>query len=290
MVKITIFFAFIIGAMLLFLLQLYRQIKEGTHDKGKIVLAEIQFILFAFVIPTAATLLWMSFADAQRALNPLADFLTTASLKTWNFGTLADRLSMTTWSLFYQRTITDLIGENKLLLIVGYCGFFCNSRYLKIALVSLLLFLIPLCTFTNLHFVHGYYVYANGIFFIVALGVIIVSFIDSDIFFTRVTGYVLLMIIIIFSIAHYYTNFRPAQGATLRYAEIKKDVDAYTSDKDVLLIFGEDWSSEMPYYLERRTAMFRGVMRDTPKYSNLKENLSDFKIGALIFCGKGKKI
>lgn len=37
-----------------------------------------------------------------------------------------------------------------------------------------------------------------------------------------------------------------------------------------------------------RTAMLRGVMRDTPKYSNLKKNLSDYKIGALIFCGKGR--
>lgn len=286
MVKITTFFAFIFGALLLFLSQLYRQIKESTDYKGKNVLAEIKFILFAFVIPTAATLLWMSFADAQKALNPLADFLTSASLKTWNFGTLADRLSMTTWFLFYQRTITDLIGENKLLFIVGFCGLFCNSKYLKIALTSLLFFLIPLCTFTKLYIVHSYYAYANGIFLIVALGVIIANFIDSDISFKRVTGYVLLMIIIICSIAHYYTNFRPAQGATLRYAEIKKDVDVYTSDKDILLIFGADWSSEMPYYLERRTAMVRGVMRDTPKYSNLKKNLSDYKIGALIFCGK----
>jgi len=37
-----------------------------------------------------------------------------------------------------------------------------------------------------------------------------------------------------------------------------------------------------------RTAMLRGVMQDTPKYSNLKRNLSDYKIGALIFCGKGR--
>ncbi len=288
MVKITTYFTFIFGALLLFLLQLYRQIKEGTDDKKKLVLVEIKFIFFAFVIPTAATLLWISFADSQKSLNPLADFLTSASLKTWNFGTLADRLSMTTWSLFYQRTITDLIGENKLLFIVGYCGLFCNSKYLKIALVSLLLFLIPLCTFTNLHFVHSYYVYGNGIFLIVALGVIIANFVDSDISFKRATGYVLLMIMIICSIAHYYTNFWPAQGATSCYAEIKKDVDAYTSDKDILLIFGADWSSEMPYYLERRTAMVRGVMRDTPKYSNLKKNLSDYRIGALIFCGKEK--
>ena len=288
MVKITTFFAFIFGALLLFLLQFYRQIKEATDDKGKVVLAEIKFISFAFVIPTAAILLWTSFADAQKALNPLADFLTSASLKGWNFGTLSERLSPATWSLFYQRTITDLIGANKLLFIVGCCGLFCDSKYLKIALVSLLLFVIPLGTFTHLHFVHGYYVYANGIFLIVALGVIIANFIDSDISFKRVAGYVLLIMIIICSIAHYYTNFRPAQGATSRYAEIKKDVDAYTSDKDVLIIFGEDWSSEMPYYLERRTAMFRGVMRDTPKYSNLKKNLSDYKIGALIFCGKQK--
>jgi len=289
MVKITTFFTFIFGALLLCLLQFYRQIKEGTGDKKKLVLVEIKIILFTFVIPTAATLLWTSFADSQKTLNPLADFLTSASLKTWNFGTLAQRLSMTTWSLFYQRTITDLIGVNKLLFIVGFCGLFCNSKYLKIALVSLLFFLIPLCTFTNLHFVHGYYAYANGIFLIVALGVIIANFVDSDISFKMATGYVLLMIMIICSITHYYTNFRPAQGATSRYAEIKKDVDAYTSDKDILMIFGADWSSEMPYYLERRTAMFTRVMRDTPKYSNLKKNLSDYKIGALIFCDQGKK-
>lgn len=288
MVKITTFFTFIFGALILCLLQLYGQIKEGADDKKKLVLVEIIFIFFAFAIPTTATLLWMSFADSQKSLNPLADFLTSASLKTWNFGTLAGRLSMTTWSLFYQRTITDLIGENKLLFIVGYCGLFCNSKYLKIALVSLLLFLIPLCTFINLHFVHGYYVYANGIFLLVALGVIIANFVDSDISFKRATGYVLLMTMIICSITHYYTNYRPAQSATSRYGEIKKDVDAYTSDKDVLLIFGADWSSEMPYYLQRRTAMVRGVMRDTPKYSNFKKNLLDYKIGALIFCGNGR--
>jgi hypothetical protein len=195
---------------------------------------------------------------------------------------------MTTWAVFYKRTITDLIGEEKLLFIVGYCGFFCNPKYLKIAVVSLLLFLIPLCSFTKLYFVHSYYAYANGIFLIIALGVIMANFIDSDISFKRTTGYLLLIIMLICSIAHYYTdnNLRPAQGSTSRFADIKKDIDAYTSDKDILLIFGADWSSDMPYYLERRTAMVQRVVHGTPKYNNFQKNLSDYKIGALIFCGK----
>jgi hypothetical protein len=289
MVKITTFFAFIVGALLLFFFKFYGQLKEFPGNKKKLFLTDAKFVFFALMIPSAATLLWSSFADAQKALNPLADFIISTALNGWNFGTLASKLSVATWSLFYQRTITDLIGASKLLIVVGYCGLFCDSKYLKIASVSILLFLIPLGTFTNLHFVHGYYAYANGIFLIIALGVILSNLIDSNVPFKKVTGYVLLIIMITCSIVHYYKDFRPAQGATSRYAEIKKDVDAYTSDKDVLMIFGADWSSEMPYYLERRTVMMRGVTFGTPKYSNLKKNLSGYKIGALIFCDHGKK-
>jgi len=269
-------------------LHLYGQIKEGTGDKGKLLLAEIKFVFFAFLIPTTATFLWTSFADYQKSLNPLADFLTSASLRTWNFGTLADKFSMETWHLFYRRTITDLIGSKELLLVVFCCSFLCNSKYFKIASVSLLLFLMPLCIFTNLYIVHHYYAYANGIFLIAAVGIVIVNLVDSDISIKRIAGFILLVTMIVYTIGHYYTYFRPGQCVTFRYAELKKDIDAHTSDTDVLLIFGADWSPAMPYYLQRRAAMMRDASRDTPKYTNFQNKLSNYKIGALIFCGKEK--
>ena len=286
MVKITTFFSFIFGALILFLLRLYEQKREGTNYKKTLFLVEIKFVFFAFLIPAAAVLLWTSFADYQKSLNPLAGFLTSDSLRTWNYGTLADKLSLATWNLFYQRTITDLIGSKELLLIVAYCGLRHNSKHLKTALVSSLLFLMPLCVFTNLHVVHYYYVYANGIFLIAAVGMVIGNYLESDIIYKRVAGFLLLAVMIICSLAHYYTDFRPLQCAPFYYAEVKKDMDKYTSDKDVLLIFDTDWSPKLPYYLQRRAAIIQDAVRDTPKYNNLLNNLSGYKVGALLFCGK----
>jgi hypothetical protein len=284
MVKITTFFAFIIGALIIFI---FRQLKNGIDSYKKLLFGEVWFILCSFLVPTAGILLWTSFADSQKSLNPLAVFLTSTSLKGWNFGNLHQRLSAETWLLFYQRTITDLIGAKILLFVVGYCGLFCNSRHLKIALLSFLLFLIPLCTFINLHFVHDYYVYGNGIFLIVALGVIIANFTDSDISFKKVTGYVLLTIMIICSVSHYYAKLRPLQCSNERFAEMKIDIDKFTSDKDILLVFGADWNPMIPYYLQRRSAMIRKtVMRESPEYNNSKKNLSlsDYRLGAVLFC------
>ena len=49
------------------------------------------------LVPLAIGLIWAKFTDLVKEQNPLADFITSAALKDWNFGTLAQRLDGNFW-------------------------------------------------------------------------------------------------------------------------------------------------------------------------------------------------
>jgi len=59
-----------------------------------------------FGLPLVAAVLWNNFADAQKALNPLAaTFLLSSELSAWNFGTLGMRIHPEFWRVIFQRTV-----------------------------------------------------------------------------------------------------------------------------------------------------------------------------------------
>src|SRR5690606_33696 len=111
---------------------------------------------------------WVRFSDAIKSSNPLSAHLASDSMSPFNFGTLAQRLSIEFWqriAYHTQITLTPVFNLALVLLFTVLLGRGHRAR------ASLLLFGFaagPLL-FANLYFVHDYYFYASGVFLLGAL-------------------------------------------------------------------------------------------------------------------------
>jgi hypothetical protein len=68
---------------------------------------------------------------------------------------------------------------------------------------------------------------------------------------------------------------------------LAKSVNLNTNENDVVLIYGLDWSSELPYYSQRKTLMDRWNMPlQNDKFQLALKALADEKIAAMVVAGE----
>ena len=286
LVKVTTFFAFLFAACLVIATGAYSIFRKQGYSK-KDIFPLCMMVFFAIIIPFLAVLAWTSYADSLKSLNPMASWLTSDGLKVWNFGTFEQKISLKTWQVFYYRTLTDLIGKSWLAVLTILMAVFCRKESVVIAVSSLGLFLLTLLTFTNLQYVHSYYSYANGIFLIVAVGVIISDFLESRKLSKRLAGISLFCLVVFFCIQSYFSGLWQFQNERFDFSPITVDVDAHSNVNDVFIVFGNDWSSEIPYHINRRAVMVKKGDLNDPALIALKKNMNGYRIGGLIFYTRG---
>jgi ABC-type proline/glycine betaine transport system permease subunit len=290
LVKVTTFFSFLLGAVMIILIFAYREYrKEGLQRKN------IQTLVLSLavlgLVPFLAVSVWVGYSDSLKELNPLANgSLTSTALQKWNFGSIEQKLSLTTWRRFYQRTFVDLLGYSHLPIISAIMLLFCRKERRIIALVSIGLFSLPLMTFTNLHYVHNYYQYANGIFLIVAIGIIITELLGAPSYLIRFVGLLLFGMIVFFSVKYYMSHYWPQQNNSFDFSLIRSDVDAYSDPEDVFLVLGDNWSSAIPYYIDRRAALIMKPELYPEKMLALKKELQSYRVGGIIIRTEAKSL
>ena len=277
-VKVTTFFSFLAAACLvlaLYAVSCWRE--EGVT--GKRALPFFLALCALVGVPFVAVLAWTGYSDGLKLLNPLASWLTSANLKGWNFGSLEQRLSLKTWSLFYSRILADLAGNSLAAVASLLALLFCRRERAVVGLVSLALFLLTLLTFTNLQFVHDYYCYANGIFLLVAVGVGVTGLMEQDSPLKRGAGTLLLALVLFCCVQRYFAGPWNLQKLDFDFSEITSAVNAHSGADDVFIVFGNDWSSEIPYHI----AMIRNADLNDPVLAGLKRNLKGYRIGGVLF-------
>lgn len=285
-VKITTFMAFFAAGMAFFSWQWLTRKEEIIQQQGRISRLDIKFIIFSAVIPVTALFLWTFYCDSLKDLNPIArNLLTSTALQKWNFGTIQQKLSPQTWEWVVKTILPNLIGNSWLLVIALFAGFFCHRKWLITAAALFALFLLPLAVFTNLHYRHNYYAYANGVFLIAAIGLICSDLWISSNHFKRVLGASLFCAVITFSSYHYLDFYFPRQGMAGDYSYLKNDMDRNISgDDDIIIVYGAGWSPEIPYYLGRKAVMM--IDFETQTFREIIKNLEPYRVGALLFYGK----
>src|SRR5205823_12887785 len=118
-------------------------------------------------------------SDDVKAQNIVSDgHLTSAALQEWNFGTFRQRFLGSTWTRMFSVTIPELSGNPLILLLPCLGLYFARSR-LAPFLISIGAFLSAFLIFTNLHVIHDYYAYANGVFLIAAFSWCIVGLLEG---------------------------------------------------------------------------------------------------------------
>ena len=262
--------------------------KESSRNLARdLLIPVVVFIIIPFLIAK----IWVNFTDAQKLLNPMAaDFITSKALRDWNFGTIAQKLSWSGWSNYLNMTLNDVFGGTIVSLIVLLILPFFTRRKLFI-LASISLFIVTVAIFTNLHFVHNYYPYANALFLLVAAGFALVGLIEKN---RRILHYIgwLTLTLVLLSQFHLYRDYWYPQinhrnELEINYLEIAERVRNRTSTNGVILIYGSDWNPLIPYYSQRRSLMFNG-QSNNQREENALDQLSkaNYKIEGIIFCNE----
>jgi hypothetical protein len=281
-IKITTFVGFAIAASLFAFLNWQKTRSDIFYS---IVIPVVGFAL----LPYVAVYAWTQFADSQKLLNPIAaDFITSKVLNGWNFGTLHQRLSGKLWKeTILYRVIPELFGR-KVFAIPSLILFPFSGKRKNLFLASVLIFLAVILTFTNLHIIHNYYSYSNGIFLIAAIGFCILGLLERGGLW-KLLGYGIFAFCLVGQIQPNNFYLSAASTNNTSILATATAVQKHTNPEDILLIYGYDWSPVLPYYSQRRALMDRKMtLPDAPQMKAALEKLSKYHIGALVFCHEAK--
>lgn len=260
LVKITTFVV-ICGPVALYFL--YSFFNENAEQKPNKIKRYLLYFIFIFCLPITVNFYWVQFADIQKNMNPLASgFITSKALMDWNFGTLAQKISVSTWSdIFYNSfsamgSFFGFFYILSVLLLIFIFIFLCKS-YRKEMSYTVFFYLIGPVIFTNLYAVHSYYCYANNFFLSILFGLIIISFFENikykkiGIYF-----YPFILIYMFFVYIDAYYNYQKS-NTNYEIINVAEAIKKNTKSRDVLLIYGQDWDSSLPYYAQRKAVMDR---------------------------------
>jgi hypothetical protein len=286
-VKVTTFAPYFMLGVVLMGWKFLRQRRGGKW-------ASKQFLAicgFCIVLPAAATAMWTKFADAVKLRNPIAAQLTSGGLRTFNFGTLSQRLHRHSYE-WIRWNLGHLVGYHLLALILVLALIF----YRRSLWVMALCFAVYIGTaeiFFNLYYIHQYYPYAVSVLILGALGYIFGSLLglpDKRAWL----GLALFAIVLAQSGRAYLRDFYPLQSTS---APGKPGaaawIDRTTRPDDAILIFGWGYSSELPYQSQRRAIMDwqPDWQPESTVYNTLQkaiDNEGAANIGAVVVCNRSQ--
>jgi hypothetical protein len=249
--KSTTFPGFAVLGGLLFLTECYAAwTARAVAARARPILLALLVIAIPFVIGGA----WTVYSDAVKARNELGVHLTSTGLAKWNFGTLDQRLGVTLWrDIIWKRTLADSFGYAVIPALALIAASLIRRRYAFAAFAAVLAFLIPFLVFTNLHMVHSYYQTANVVFIVAAAGLGIAGVMSA--------GYAAIALVALaIVVAGQLLYFRSAYAILLTHDfsgdqvfKIANAARAATPPGAGLIVIGDDWSSLVPYYAQRKS-------------------------------------
>ena len=226
--------------------------------RSKINIKSITYYIISIFITFILLLIWTKYADTFKNMNEFGKHITSSALNTWNFGTLTQRLSLEFWHQIISFSTIN-IGIALFLCIIIFLLFFYNEILLWILFIS---YCSGFLIFTNLYYVHTYYHYANYIYAIVFMGIIIGKCINRN----GKSGYLLLGICLASNLYAYFKGYYVSQSNPHNAVDIIKlsqTIKNNSKPTDIMLICGDDWNSEIPYYSERYAIMDTGWIGET---------------------------
>ncbi len=147
------------------------------------------------------------------------------------------------------------------------------------ALISVILFLVPIAIFTNLHVVHSYYQAASAIFLICAA-----SFLISEVAVAGQRGLALILTLtlVLGCFTRFFQEQWPLANAKVNnpFYTAARIVEKNTVPNSALIIVGADWSSEAHYYARRKGVALPGWT--TLDQANKLFNQPDAMMGGLV--------
>ncbi|MEO7932887.1 MAG: hypothetical protein ABIT76_06995 [Chthoniobacterales bacterium] len=285
--KVTTFPSFAVASLMLIALhQLQSQNFPHQRHWLRVTLPALLSLGICFV----AIQWWVHYCDEVKSQTVFGKYLTSQAMSQWNYGEASLRFSSKLWvRTIWNRSVPEAVG-GFLGVIVCLVGFwFANLRF-RLLIGSLLgLFLLPFLLFTNLHVVHNYYQYSNAIFLVAALGVALHVL-------SQRLGQTLFIVVILTVATNQILWFKDVDSVSFEHSWRDRDlliaryIKTQTQPGQVLVMFGSDGSSVIPYYAERRaltipTQLTTGELDSA--LANIPQNAGNLPIGAVILNGVG---
>lgn len=303
--SITLFFVFATagvlqkstttGPVLLFLAMAATVVHVRAHGLGMQTVRRLLPVAFVIGAVLAIGLAWAHYADLVKMHNVWGRQLTSRELATWNFGTLAQRIDPATWALvIWERTLNwnaaGLFGI--LLLALPWFVARQHRRYAWLSAIALVLYMLPLLIFTNLHYVHEYYQVACVVYLLASLAIIIGGWLPA-VSGTQLVAPVVVLILMLVNVS----VFNSAYGIVTRRSigeldprsiqayEVGQYLRAHTQPGEGVAIFGQGYSSEVAFQAQRKAITTESRLRENRQvWDNPGSYLGGLKLAAIAVC------
>ncbi|CAN7660403.1 hypothetical protein [Rhizobium sp. LjRoot258] len=258
----------------------YRQ--KSLHEKIRPFLS----LAASGVIALAVGYLWVKYSDLIKIQNPNSAMFTSAALQRWTFGTLHLRESPEFWKIVWGRMPFDVFGCAAFLALFCFGASAKSTRSLLLVLLGLLSFLAAILTFSNLHFVHTYYQTSIAIFLVFSAAISLAAFADVR----PKTAIVILTAIFagnVFYVERFYQPLISNDAMGDELLKVGQVIQNNTSEKQAIVVVGSDWSSEVPFYANRKGFAVKNHTPDPIVVNAINNPESVFggaKLGAIVDC------
>jgi 4-amino-4-deoxy-L-arabinose transferase-like glycosyltransferase len=227
-------------------------------------------------------LLWTRWADAIKASQPPAAFLTSGALTRWNFGSWHQRADLAAWAEILGRIAGMVIPAAFVVALVAAIPFFrrADRRLRWVGWMALAGVLLPIAVFFNLFWVHDYYLIAvtPALALLGAAG--LAYLLDLPALQRPVVRAAVLGVACLSTIPC-WTYAAPTYEVSREspFARLGSLIAQNTGPGDWVAVQGDDWNSRILYAARRRGFMMRNGPSDVRPLAGRPE------FGALV-CGE----
>jgi hypothetical protein len=280
---------FIVALILLFI-SAFQYLKHK-----KLSLFNLAFTSLFVIIPVFFSLIWVRFTDQTKSLNLNGQSLTSDALSRWNFGTLSQRVSSSFWyDLILQRTILGSLGAGLgFVLLIYYFLSFQGKPKTKdfyVTGIAIVLFFSSLVLYSNLHIVHWYYQAGCQIYLFFALAIVLTKKFhyrrrdldDFNSIFLILTLVLNLSVFLVLFEKTAHVNFTSSNSLIIKVAD---HIKIKTRPDENILVYGLDWSSELAFASQRKSATLTPWMKGYEEsYRTPSSAFGGVNPGAIVDC------
>jgi hypothetical protein len=231
---------------------------------------------------------WVAYSDGIKRQNIFGVMLTSAEQHAWNYGPLVQRFEPAFWRQFGGLLERAVVPAGSLFLIAGLALLFLRGSA-RLGLALLLVALAGPLVFANLYFVHDYYLYSSGVFFLALLALPLRDLlIQTSLAPGLQVGMV--AIVLVAQAAGYLGVYYPMQVTAARQPpELARAIALATRPEDVLVGFGLNWNPVLPYYSGRRAIMVPDrFVRDESAINRALAGLGPARVAAVVIARLGQ--
>lgn len=197
---------------------------------------------------------WVWITDQIKTMNPIAGFLTSANLASFNFGTLAERLDPRTWRVLWSHwTMAVMPGW---CFVAGAVALVAVPRKGRIVFfLAATAFVLGQFIFINLYALHDYYFYANAAGACLAFGGVVGGLWDLEApwYRSRLPSVLLLVAVAGGEFSTYQKHFYRIQMMdNSGSSPLAEAIRQLVGHDEVIVMHAGDWSALLAYRSDRR--------------------------------------